>query len=125
MSVYGHPRLDALFDLSDALERAARELAREGVKRIDRRKPRRQRRGATLRPSAETPLWNALAAVAKAQLRRRGDRALLARELGVHRARMGEYFDKGSAMPDAERALLLLLWLNDRAGRSGTASRRR
>ena len=47
-----------------------------------------------------------------AHLRRRGDRALLARELNAHRARIGEYFCKRTARPDAERALEVLLWLS-------------
>jgi len=46
------------------------------------------------------------------RLRRRGARALLARELGLHRARIGEYFNRPSAMPDAERTLRLLVWLS-------------
>lgn len=115
MSDYTHPRLEFLFTIAEALGLAARELARETAKRMDARKPR-ARRGATLRPSADTPLWNALAASVQTKLRRRGDRALLAREMGVHRARIGEYFDQQSAMPDAERALELLLWLSRRAG---------
>jgi hypothetical protein len=110
MSDYTHPRLEFLFTVAEALGLAARELAREAETRIIVR--RRPRRGATLRPSVDTPLWNALAAEVKPHLRRRGARALLAREMGVHRARMHEYFDKPTAMPDAERALELLLWLS-------------
>lgn len=45
------------------------------------------------------------------KLRKRGARALLARELGLHRARMGEFFFRRTGMPDAERTLRLLLWL--------------
>lgn len=58
------------------------------------------------------PLWNALLALVGPRLHRRGARALLARELGVHRARIGEYFKRWSAMPDAERTLRLLVWLS-------------
>lgn len=110
MSDYTHPRLEFLFTIAEALGLAARELAREAETRLFTRK--RPRRGATLRPSVDTPLWNALAAAVKPHLHRRGARALLARELGVHRARMREYFDGQTAMPDAERALELLLWLS-------------
>ncbi len=99
--------------IATVLEVAARELAMEARKRVDRRKPR-SGRGATLRPSSETRLWNVLATVVKPHLKRRGARANLARELGVHRARIGEYFDKQTSMPDAERTLLLLSWLGHR-----------
>ena len=78
---------------------------------MDRRKPRTGR-GGTLRPSMETPLWNAVVTIVRPRLRRRGARALLARELGVHRARIGEYFGRQTAMPDAERTLRLLIWLS-------------
>ncbi len=117
MNPYIHPRLKPLLVIGQVLETAARELAAETRKRSHSRKPR-ARRGGTLRPSAETPLWNAVALMVKPYLRRRGDRALLARELGLHRARIGEYFDKLSAMPDAERALQLLVWLNHQRNRS-------
>jgi uncharacterized damage-inducible protein DinB len=110
-----HPRLGTWFEIAEILELAARELAREARKRVDSRKPR-SRRGATLRPSIKTPLWNALVPMVKRQLRHRGDRAILARELDLHRARVGEYFDTQSAMPDAERTLQLLIWLARRAG---------
>lgn len=110
MSYPTHPRLEFLFSIAEALELAARGLARETEMRLFARK--RPRRGATLRPSVDTPLWNALVAAVGPHLQRRGARALLARELGLHRARMHEYFDRQTAMPDAERALELLLWLS-------------
>ena len=65
-----------------------------------------------MRPSDDTPLWNALVSLVAPRLRRRGARTLLARELGLHRARSGEYFNRHSAMPDAERTLRLLVWLS-------------
>jgi hypothetical protein len=111
MSSYTHPRLESLFSIVEILAAAARDLAREAGRQGDVRKPR-GKIGTTLRPSTETPLWNALALATQPHLRRRGDRALLARELCVHRARIGEYFDRRTAMPDAERALELLLWLS-------------
>lgn len=119
MAEYTPARLVNLLAITDILEVMARELAREHRKRADARRPR-VRRGATLRPSAETPLWNAIAAAVKPRLRKRGDRALLARELAVHRARIGEYFFEETAMPDAERALHLLLWLSRQPVPSGT-----
>ena len=92
----------------DDLDRA---LIKAMHKRREARRPR-IKRGATLRPSDDTPLWNAVVALVASRLGRRGTRALLARELGVHRARMGDYFKRQSAMPDAERTLRLLLWLS-------------
>jgi hypothetical protein len=106
-----HPRLASLFSLLDLLELAAREIARDAQQKYTGRKPR-SRRGTTLRPGIDTPLWNAVVPLVRARLRRKGDRALLARELSLHRARIGEYFDRPTAMPDAERTLRLLLWLN-------------
>lgn len=113
MSTYLHPRIELLLSAMGGLEAAARDLTVSARKRADER--RRRSRGGTLRPGTDTQLWNALSAAVGAQLRKRGERALLARELGVHRARIGEYFDRQTAMPDAERTLLLLLWLNRRA----------
>ena len=68
-------------------------------------------RGGTLRPGADTPLWRALVAAIRPRLRRHGAKALLRHQLGVHRGRITEYFVKRTAMPDAERTLLLLEWL--------------
>jgi len=121
MSTNLHPRLGALFDFAAILEEAAREMAKEARKRTDERRPR-VRRGATLRPGGDTPLWNALAELGRPLLQRRGARAILARELGVHRARVGEYFDKRSAMPDAERALRLFVLLARAARRDNKAA---
>ncbi|MEO0054119.1 MAG: hypothetical protein RLZZ50_66 [Verrucomicrobiota bacterium] len=105
-----------MFDFAAILEEAAREMAKEARKRANERRPR-TRRGATLRPGSDTPLWNALAEMGRPLVQRRGARAILARELGVHRARVGEYFDKRSAMPDAERALRLFVLLAHTARR--------
>lgn len=119
MSQSIHPKLVPVFAFAEALEELSRELVREAKKRADGKRPR-TRRGVTLRPGPETPLWNAVVAMTKPQLSRRGARATLARELGVHRARIGEFFDKGSAMPDAERALQTLVLLA-RSARSAEA----
>ncbi len=67
--------------------------------------------GATLRPGPATPLWNRLVAQVRPLLKRRGEKAQLARLLGVHRQAVNEYFVSASRMPDAERTLLLLEWL--------------
>lgn len=123
MKSFIHPRLESLFVIAEVLESAAREAARETRKRVQARKPR-PRRGATLRPGMETPLWNAVVERVKPRLHRRGGRALLARELGVHRARIGEFFDRQSAMPDAERAFQLLIWLSRHADKPKTGKAR-
>ena len=71
----------------------------------------RARRGGTLRPGHGTPLWNELARHAAAELRRRGDKTNLARDLGVSRQRLHQLLVERTATPDAERTLLLLVWL--------------
>ena len=110
-----------LFEFADILEQAAREMAKEARKTAEARRPR-ARRGATLRPGPDTPLWNALAEMGRPLLQRRGARAILARELGVHRARVGEYFDKREAMPDAERTLRLFVLLAHTARRENKSA---
>jgi hypothetical protein len=70
--------------------------------------------GATLRPGPRTPLWNRLVAQIRPLLKRRGEKAQLARLLGVHRQAVNEYFASQTRMPDAERTLLLLEWVEAR-----------
>jgi hypothetical protein len=67
--------------------------------------------GATIRPGRDTPLWNQLIADVRPLLRKRGEKAQLARLLGLQRQAVNEYFVSGRRMPDAERTLLLLEWL--------------
>lgn len=111
MKPYIPARLAGLLDLVDIIDAIDRDLTKAMHKRREARRPR-IKRGATLRPSDDTPLWNALVSLVGPRLHRRGARALLARELGVHRARIGEYFKRQAAMPDAERTLRLLVWLS-------------
>ena len=75
---------------------------------------RTNRGGATIRPGADTPLWNHLVAEVRPLLKLRGEKAQLARLLGVHRQTVGEYFVSRRRMPDAERVLLLQEWLRVR-----------
>lgn len=70
--------------------------------------------GGTIRPGRDTPLWNKLAAELRPLLKKRGEKAQLARLLGLHRQAVNEFFASGSRMPDAERTLLLLEWLHVR-----------
>lgn len=98
-----------IFAMTDGLESVARDLIRSAARQYSREG---RRRGATLRPGSGTPYWGALAAAVRPFLKQRGERAQLARLLGVHPARINEYFVKNSAMPDAERTILLLQWLS-------------
>ncbi|HUR58676.1 MAG TPA: hypothetical protein VM029_13270 [Opitutaceae bacterium] len=75
-----------------------------------------------MKPGVETPLWNALAAAIEAQLKRRGERVRLARVLGWPRQRVTEMLRARSLQPDAERTLLLLVWLNARRRGATSAS---
>lgn len=100
-----------MMPLVDTIALISRDMERDMHKRREARRPR-VKRGGTLRPSDDTPLWNALAAYVEPRLGRRGTKAQLARELGLHRARIGEYFKSRRGMPDAERTLRLLVWLS-------------
>ena len=111
MNGYIPSRLAGMIGMVDIIDAISRDMEREMHRRREARRPR-IKRGATLRPSDDTPLWNALAALVEPRLGRRGTKALLARELGLHKARVGEFFKRRSAMPDAERTLRLLIWLS-------------
>jgi len=95
-----------------AISDHARESAR---RRLSRR--RINVGGATIRPGADTPLWNKLVDDVRPLLKVRGEKAQLARLLGVQRQAVNEYFVSRRRMPDAERVLLLQEWL--RVRRSG------
>lgn len=91
---------------------ALSDIARASAqRRLSRRRPQN---GATLRPGPDTPLWNQLVAEVQPLLRRRGEKAQLARLLGVHRQAVNEYFVALTRTPDAERVLLLQEWLRVR-----------
>lgn len=91
---------------------AAVKSAALAVKQVQRLT--RPRRGHTLKPGIDTPIWNELSAAVKAQLSRRGEKAKLARILGLPRQRVYELLNTRSSLPDAERTLLLLAWLQAR-----------
>ncbi len=77
--------------------------------------PRRTGRGgSTIRPGADTPLWNKLVEEVRPLLKVRGEKAQLARLLGVPRQSVNEYLVSRRRMPDAERVLLLQEWLRVR-----------
>ena len=112
-----HPRLALLEGLTEGLAYAAQETVKAARKAY--KDHTRVSRGATTRPGPETPLWNELAAEARGLIRHYGEKANLARFLGVPRQRVHQYLMDKSAGPDAERTLLLLAWVHAR--RSGIA----
>lgn len=110
-----HPQLDATLKMAEALVNVAHDLVRVAASRVA--SPRPRRRGATLRPGPATPLWNSLVLNVRPFLVKRGEKAKLARLLGVPRQRVHDYFFTGTSAPDAERTLLVLHWLaQQRAG---------
>jgi len=105
-------------------------LAMEHAQGVAQRRAdaRRSRKGATLRPGEDTPLWNAVVEKTRPHLRVRGAKSILARVLGVPSQRVHDYFVSGTQMPNAERLLQVLLWLAARetegpAGKSSKPSR--
>lgn len=104
----GGARLNQFLALVELLEIPATAIAQEMQRRL---KPKPRRRGGTLRPGHETPLWLALAAAVRPLLKKRGEKTRLARVLGLSPGRIREFFGSQTAMPDAERTLFLLLWL--------------
>jgi hypothetical protein len=99
------PLADGLIAAANATAAAARKLQR------DRRTSLRY---SALRPGTDTPLWNELVAATVEALARRGEKAKLARLLGVSRQRLHMFLVAKSALPDAERTLQLLTWLQAR-----------
>jgi hypothetical protein len=76
-----------------------------------RRKRRTPKRGLTLQPGPDTPLWNELVRQVQPHLRKRGAKNQLGRILGVSRQRIYVCLKTGQAALDAERTLRLLGWL--------------
>lgn len=107
-----HPKLDVTFAVADTLVLVARELTRVASAQIPTRHA--PKKGGTLRPGRATPMWNALAAAVLPYLKIRGEKMKLSRILGVPAPRLHEYLIAKTAMPDAERVLLLLHWLAQR-----------
>jgi hypothetical protein len=101
-------------DLLEGLIAAAAKASAEAVAaraRAARRRHRGPRRGLTLRPGPDTPLWRELVRQVRPHLRKYGAKAQLARLLGLPRQRLHDCLKAGSASLDAERTLLLLGWL--------------
>lgn len=109
-----HPRARPLVEIVELLVAAAEAAvaAQRATRAAEaRRRHRPRKRGLTLRPGTNTPLWNELVRQMQPHLRRRGSKAQLARLLGLHRQRLHECLRAGSASLDAERTLLLVGWL--------------
>jgi hypothetical protein len=85
---------------------AVAELAAHGARKL-RPSHASAPRGVILRPGPDTPRWNALAKSAAKLLRRRGDKAKLARVLEISRQRLHLLLKAKTACPDADRTLLL------------------
>ena len=99
---------EVVLALAEAAIKGAKALAAAGPAR------KRPRRGQTLKPGLDTPMWNALVAALVEQFKRRGERVHLARVLGLPRQRVTEMLRSQSILPDAERTLILLMWLHAR-----------
>jgi hypothetical protein len=106
-----HPRLETALEVGGVLVAAA-EAAARAVKKA--RAKARGPRGETLHPGPGTPLWNELSLVLRNQKWKFGEKANLARILGVPRQRVDDYIVGQRRLPDAERTLLLLHWLASR-----------
>lgn len=89
-------------------------LSPEARASVRRRLAPRRRAGSTIQVGSGTPLWNRLVDEVRPRLKVRGEKAQLARLLGVQRQAVNEYFVSRRRMPDAERALLLQEWLRVR-----------
>ena len=102
--------------LLDLIGEGVAELARASAQRAQKRRSlcTGVRRWRCMRAGVDTPLWDALAGAVEAQLKRRGARSRLARFLGISRQRLHLLIVAKTAYPDAERALLLQLWLQAR-----------
>jgi hypothetical protein len=100
---------ELLLLLFEGAEKAAYVTA-ERIRKRRRPAPRRGV-GRTLRPGAQTPLWNILVNAALRYLGKYGSKARLARYLGLPRQRMQDCLKSRQASLDAERALRLLCWV--------------
>ena len=110
-----HPVLKLWLNIGGVLAEAAEVGANQAQRAL---RPRRRASYVTRRPGAETPMWNACAALLRDELQALGSKARLARYLGLPRQRLNDFLTSRTRQPDAESALQLLNWLaHKRAGR--------
>ena len=107
------PQLELPAGLAISLMEAAIKTIRAGL--AEERRRRRPRRGETLKPGPQTPLWNELARAVRAELAGHGAQARLGRVLLLPRQRVHEMLTSSRHLPDAERTLMLLVWLSVRS----------
>ena len=103
------PQLELPAVLAIALMEAAAKTVRSALQPA--RPPRRPKQGETLKPGADTPMWNELVAAMRREPLKYGDKARLGRVLGLPRQRVNDFLHSRCYLPDAERTLLLLAWL--------------
>ncbi len=101
--------------IAEAMAMAAQEAARAASKKLKQALPRHTRRGETLIPGRDTPLWNELVKATIPLLARRGEKARLGRLLNLPRQRINDFFVARNSVPDGERILLILHWLHVRS----------
>ena len=110
--MYTPARLNSLFAIADGLLSLGDAALLAATKAY--KKHTRISRGGTIRPGPQTPLWNELAAETRRLIRKRGEKVNLGRFLGLPRQRIHQFLMEKSAGPDAERTLLLLVWVSAR-----------
>jgi hypothetical protein len=116
-SQFGMPNLIpsqafAAATIVESLFQAAKFAAQQTAKLAAQQAPRPQNSaGKTRRPGEHTPLWTELVELARPHLAKRGEKAKLARLMGLPRQRIQDFLKAGSAMPDAERTLFLFCWV--------------
>ncbi len=98
-------------ELGGALAIAA-EATTRAVKKS--RAQARGSHGVALHPGTDTPLWNELSLALRNLSWSYGEKARLARILGLPRQRVDDFIISRRRLPDAERTLLLLHWLSAR-----------
>jgi hypothetical protein len=110
-----HPQLEIWMKLSEALATAAATGAERTYQALHRR---RGPAGHARRPGVDTPMWIVCAVMLRNDLRKYGDKAALARYLGIPRQRLSDFLTGRRRLPDAEIVLRMLHWLAERrAGR--------
>ena len=108
--MHAHPRLKTIGLLVDGLAYAAHETTKLALRSY--KESKRRSVGGTIRPGPNTPLWNELAVETRRLIRRHGEKVNLARFLGLPKQRVHEFLMARSAGPDAERTLMLLIWVS-------------